>query len=111
MSNEITIFILSALALLGIIHLVLYLFFRKLAGMIYKPVSLNGEKSMKKFSNSLKWGLFLALFPIIEPLISPDEMDLLGTKKFFIVIAVINFSWIIIELSKIEKFKYYRLLI
>jgi small-conductance mechanosensitive channel len=106
MLNEVTIFILLAVALFGIIHLVLYLFFKRLAGLVYQPLTKKGERAMAKFSNALKWGLFLAIFPIVEPLISPDNLELLGAQKFFVVIAVINFSWIIIELSNVVRYAF-----
>ena len=67
MERENLIFIGIALGLLVFSHVFLWLLFPRLANLVYKPRSEKGKRSMRKFSNALKWGLFFAIFPIIEP--------------------------------------------
>jgi len=67
---------------------------------------------MRKFSQALKWGLFFAIFPIIEPYFSPPDLLFIGRQKIFIVLSIITLTWIIIEFSNVlryiflEKFTY-----
>ena len=67
---------------------------------------------MRKFSKALKWGLFFAIFPIIEPYFSPPDLLYIGRHKVFIVLSIITLTWIIIEFSNVlryvflEKFTY-----
>lgn len=58
---------------------------------------------MRKFSTALKWGFFIAVFPLIEPFFSPPGLEHLGKKDFFIVLAIITLTWIIIELSNVLR--------
>ena len=106
MLNETTIFILSALGLLIFSHLILYFFFKPLARLIYKPQKEIAKKSLTRFSNSLKWGLFFAIFPLIEPLISPENLNLLSSHKFFIIVAIINLTWILFEFSNVVRYAF-----
>ncbi|MFO7822840.1 MAG: mechanosensitive ion channel [Cyclobacterium sp.] len=106
MERETIIFIGIALGLLVFSHIFLWLFFPKLARLVYRPATEKGKNSMRKFSNALKWGLFFAVFPIIEPFFSPPDLDHLGRKPFFIVLAIITFSWIIIELSNVLRYAF-----
>ncbi len=106
MLNENTIFVLSALGLLIFSHLILFLFFKRLANLFYKPLTVKAKKALAKFSTSLKWGLFFAVFPIIEPLISPEDLELFGRQKFFIILAILNLAWIIIELSNVIRYAF-----
>ncbi|SHN27199.1 Small-conductance mechanosensitive channel [Cyclobacterium lianum] len=103
MERENLIFIGIALGLLVFSHVFLWLLFPRLANLVYKPRSEKGKRSIRKFSNALKWGLFFAIFPIIEPFFSPPDLDYLGQKPFFIVLAIITISWIIIEFSNVLR--------
>ncbi|MBD3627109.1 mechanosensitive ion channel domain-containing protein [Cyclobacterium sp.] len=103
MEKENIIFIGVALGLLVFSHIFLWLLFPKLARLIYRPTSEKGKNAMRKFSTALKWGLFFAVFPIIEPLFSPPDLNQFGKEPFFIVLAIITFSWIIIELSNVLR--------
>lgn len=106
MEKETILFMGIALGLLVFSHIFLWLIFPKLARLIYRPTSEKGKKSMSKFSNALKWGLFFAVFPIIEPFFSPPDLNHFGKQPFFIVLAIITLSWIIIELSNVLRYAF-----
>jgi small-conductance mechanosensitive channel len=106
MLNEKTIYILSALGLLVFSYLIIFLFFNRLARLVYKPQAENAKKALSKFSTSLKWGLFFAVFPMIEPLFSPGDMELLSRHKFFIILAIINITWILFEFSNVIRYAF-----
>lgn len=103
MERETLIFIGIALGILVFSHVFLWLLFPKLARLVYKPKSEKGKRSMLKFSNALKWGFFIAIFPLIEPFFSPPNLEHIGKQDFFIVLAIINLTWIIIELSNVMR--------
>ena len=106
MLNETTIFILSTLGLLVFSHLILYMFFKPLAKLLYKPQKEKARKALSRFSNSLKWGLFFVFFPLIEPLFSPEGMELLSSHKFFIILSIINLTWILFEFTNVLRYAF-----
>jgi small-conductance mechanosensitive channel len=102
--KETLLFLGISLGLLIFSHLFLQLVFIKLVNIFYKPSSEEVIKSLGKFSRALKWGLFFAIFPIIEPYFSPPDLKNFGSQNFFIVLAIINLTWIIIELSNVLRY-------
>lgn len=103
MDRETLVFIGIVLGILVISHAFLLLVFPKLARLAYKPTSERGKRSIRKFSNALKWGLFFALFPLIEPYISPPNLIELGKHPFFVVLAIVTLTWILIEFSNVLR--------
>ena len=101
--KETLLFLGISLGLLIFSHLFLQLVFIKLVNIFYKPTSEDVKRSLRKFSLALKWGLFFTVFPFIEPYFSPPSLTNFGNQKFFIVLAIINLTWIIIELSNVLR--------
>lgn len=106
MLNEKTIYILSILGLLVFIHLLLFLFSNRLIKLAYKPQTDKAKKALSKFSTSLRWGLFFAIFPLIEPFFSPEGFVLFSRHKVFIIMAIINFTWILFEFSNVVRYAF-----
>lgn len=103
MNDKIT-FILISLGLLVASNLLLVFIFRPLVRAFYKPKSKEAERSVSMLSNSLKWGLFFVLFPLMEPYISPDEWAYLSQFKLFKVLFIINLAWILVALTGFLKY-------
>lgn len=97
MNHERLLLILIIVGSVGLSHLFLYLSFKRLSRLFYKPKSLKGELALGRFSNSLKWGLFFVVFPLAEPYFSPEDMDYIRSQPWFAVLFIINLSWIVIE--------------
>lgn len=91
------------LVCLVVSHLILYLTFKRLAGLVYKPKNEKGRKALRHFSTSLKWGLFFVIFPLAEPFFLPADMDYIRNHTLFSVLFIINFTWIVIELSNVAR--------
>ncbi|MDN3668772.1 mechanosensitive ion channel [Echinicola jeungdonensis] len=104
MMNEKFIFLLTTLALLVLSHILIWLTFKPLSRLVYKPKTPGGKKSLGKLSNALKWGLFFVIFPLTEHLFSPEEWAIFSGNKVFRILFIINFSWILIELSNVLKY-------
>ncbi|EON77827.1 Potassium efflux system KefA protein [Lunatimonas lonarensis] len=103
MTQEKLIFMLTILASLLASHLLLYLFFRRLASFFYKPTTDKGKRALRKLGFSLKWGLFFVIFPLAERYFSPDDMDYLRHHPLFSVLFVVNLTWILVELSNVVR--------
>lgn len=102
--NDKIIFISISLGLLLCAHLVIWLSFTSLVKKFYKPQSEEGEKSIQGLSNSLKWGLFFLLFPLLESKFSPDDWSYISQFKVFQVLFYINLAWVLIALTKMMKY-------
>jgi small-conductance mechanosensitive channel len=102
----------TSLGLLILIHLILQFALPQIVKLFYKPSSSRVKRSIGKFTQSLKWGFFFAVFPIIEPYFSPPNLLYIGRQRFFVVLSLITLTWIIIEFSNVirhiflEKFTY-----
>ena len=93
--------------LIGIVlisHLLIASFFTKLSRMFFKPKTHLSKRSLSKFSLSIKWGLFFVIWPIIEPLVSPENWDYLMDHPLFRILFIVNLSWILIELSNVLRY-------
>jgi small-conductance mechanosensitive channel len=97
MTQERLLLILIVVASVAISHLFLFLTFRRLSRLFYKPRDSKGEIALSRFSTSLKWGLFFVVFPLAEPYFSPEDMDYFRSQPWFAVLFIINLSWIVIE--------------
>jgi small-conductance mechanosensitive channel len=104
--NETTIFIIFTLGLLVFSHLLLYLFFKPLVRLVFKPQKEKTKKSLHRLSNSLKWGLFFVIFPLMEPLFSPVGIELFSSYKFFIILSIINLTWILFEFTNVLRYAF-----
>jgi len=110
--KETLLFIGTSFGLLIFSHVFLEFAFPQLVKLFYKPITNRIKRSMRKFSQALKWGLFFAIFPIIEPYFSPPDLLFIGRQKIFIVLSIVTLTWIIIEFSNVmryiflEKFTY-----
>ncbi|WP_158858587.1 mechanosensitive ion channel family protein [Lunatibacter salilacus] len=107
MTYERLLLILIIVASVAVSHLFLYFSFKRLSRLFYKPKSHKGEMALRKFSSSLKWGLFFVVFPLAEPYFSPEDMDYIRSQPWFAVLFIINLSWIVIE--GFNVFRYYTL--
>ncbi|WP_242067824.1 mechanosensitive ion channel family protein [Cyclobacterium marinum] len=59
---------------------------------------------MNKFSQALKWGVFLAIYPLIGFFLPPPPSLNITQERVFIVLSIILFTWIIIELSNVLRY-------
>lgn len=107
MTHERLLLILIVVGSIALSHLLLYLGFRRLSRIFYKPKSRKGAIAVHRFSRSLKWGLFFVIFPLAEPYFSPEDMDYIRNQPWFAVLFIINISWIVIEAFNV--FRYYTL--
>lgn len=78
--------------------------FPKLLRLFYKPGTRKGKQSMNKFSKALKWGIFLAIYPLIGYYLPPPASLNIVQERLFIVLAIVLFTWIIIELSNVLRY-------
>ncbi|WP_235893490.1 mechanosensitive ion channel family protein [Litoribacter populi] len=62
------------------------------------------QRSMVRFSHSLKFGLFFILWPITEPYVSPETMAYIRGHVFFQIFWIINLAWILIELTNVLRY-------
>ncbi|EPR68510.1 mechanosensitive ion channel family protein [Cyclobacterium qasimii] len=110
--KETLLFLGTSFGLLIFSHVFLGFAFPPLVKLFYKPTTNKVKRSMRNFSKALRWGLFFAIFPIIEPYFSPPDLLYIGRQKVFIVLSIITLTWIIIEFSNVmryiflEKFTY-----
>ncbi|AWW30457.1 mechanosensitive ion channel family protein [Echinicola strongylocentroti] len=102
--NDKLYFILIGIGLLVGTHLLFWTLFKSLVRLFYKPTSKAGEKAMSQTSNSLKWGLFFVLFPILEPYISPEDWSYISKFKVFQILFIVNLAWILISFAKLLKY-------
>jgi len=102
--NDKLIFVLVSLILLIGSHVLFWLVFKPLVKLFYKPSSKGGEKAIQRLSQSLRWGLFFVLFPMLEPYISPEDWAFVSGFKVFQILFYINFAWILIALVGLMKF-------
>ncbi|MBI0399872.1 mechanosensitive ion channel [Cyclobacterium marinum] len=105
MFNKPTLLFLGAcLGLLIFSHFFMELVFPKLLRLFHKPGTRKGKQSMNKFSQALKWGVFLAIYPLIGFFLPPPPSLNITQERVFIVLSIILFTWIIIELSNVLRY-------
>lgn len=105
MFNKPTLLFLGAcIGLLIFSHFFMEFAFPKLLRLFYKPGTRKGKQSMNKFSKALKWGIFLAIYPLIGYYLPPPASLNIVQERLFIVLAIVLFTWIIIELSNVLRY-------
>lgn len=104
MLQEEVIFVLILLGIVITAHVVVALTFTFLAKQFYKPKTEKGKRSLLKFSQSLKWGLFFVIWPIVEPFVSPEHFTYIRSHPLFVILFIVNLSWILIELSNVLRY-------
>ncbi|UCS94210.1 mechanosensitive ion channel family protein [Echinicola marina] len=102
--NDKIVFVSISIGLLLCAHLIIWLSFASLLKKFYKPQSESGKKAVQGLSNSLKWGLFFLLFPLLEPRFSPEDWSYISQFKIFQVLFYFNFAWVLIALTTVMKY-------
>ncbi|WP_186753635.1 mechanosensitive ion channel family protein [Echinicola salinicaeni] len=102
--NDKIVFVSISIGLLLCAHLVIWLSFTSLVKRFYKPQSDAGRKSIQGLSNSLKWGLFFLLFPLLESKFSPEDWSYISQFKIFQILFYVNLAWVLIALTALLKY-------